>query len=189
MPEYSKSEIEYIIRGDEFEKIYKWADSRRDKAWLITLYLTGCRPSEALNLTKKQIAIEGTHITFQIETRKLAERKTRRFYVAKRTLNLNLTHHTHYIRTLESYLNRFSDDDKIFPFTEKTGYNIVSKVGMRAIGKNICPYNFRHSRMTMMAEKGKTDEEIMRYKGARSIRSVKPYVHARKIDYEIDEEM
>jgi integrase len=189
VPEYSKAEIEHIIRADEFERIYRNANSRRDRAWLVVLYLTGCRPSEALSLTKKQITIDGTHITFRIETKKLAERKNRRFMVVKRTLTLNLPHHTHYIRTLESYLNRFSEDDKLFPFTDKTGYNIVSKVSKKAIGKNLCPYNFRHSRMTVMAEAGKTDEEIMRYKGARSIRSVRPYVHAREVKYEIEDEI
>jgi integrase len=186
MPEYTKADIEYIIRPDDFERIYRNAETRREKAWLVVLYLTGCRPQEAIELKKEQITIDGTTITFRIETKKLAERKNRRFMVVKRTLVLNLPKDHHYIRTLESYLNRYSPNDLIFQFSKKTGYNIVSKICKKALGLELCPYNFRHSRMTLMAEAGATDEEIMRFKGARSIRSVHPYIHAREVRYKVD---
>jgi integrase len=189
MPEYSRSEIEHIIRPDEFERIYRNALSLRDKAWLIVLYLTGCRPSEALELTKKQILINGTKITFSIETKKLAERKHRRFMILKRTLVLDLPKDHHYIRCLEKYLNRYSDDDLIFQFSERTGYNIVYKICKKALGIDLCPYNFRHSRMTLMAEAGATDQELMRFKGSRSPRSVRSYIHAKKIEYTVDVEI
>jgi integrase len=189
MPEYSNAEIEHIIRADEFERIFRNAESRRDKVWLLVLYLTGARPSEILEMKRNQIIIEGSKITFRIETKKLTSRKHRRFMVLKRTLVLNLINHPHYIRTFESYLNRYSENDLIFNFSRRTGNNIVSRICKKALGLDLCPYNFRHSRMTVMAERGKTDEELMRFKGARSIKSVRPYVHAREVHYEVDEEI
>lgn len=95
-----------------------------------------------------------------------------------------------YVKALRRHLRRIKDaESKIFFFSRRTGYNIIDRLGYDALGVNICPYNFRHSRMTLLAEKGATVEELMRIKGGRTIQSVKPYIHARKVEYEVEVEI
>jgi site-specific recombinase XerD len=46
MPKYSKSNIRYTIREDEFQRIIKSTKLLRDRLFLCLLYCTGARPSE-----------------------------------------------------------------------------------------------------------------------------------------------
>lgn len=184
MPRYSDSEIDHIIDADEFKKLYRVAPDRRERAWITILWLTGGRIAELLELKKKDIMIEPDKIRFKVVTKKLKHKE--KFIVRRRTLILHIDEKKSYIQLLKHYLKHFKDDDKIFQFSKRTGRNIVKRIGYDALGIGLCPNNFRHTRMTLLAEAGASEEELKRFKGSFTTQSVRPYLHARKIDYEVE---
>ena len=185
MPNYTDSNVNHIIDADEFKALYNHCKNIRDKTWIVLLWLTGARPQELMEMTKKDITIEQDKIKFHIKTLKL-NNSTGKFIVEKRTLVLNIHSHLRYVKTIDSHLKRLKEDSQIFQFTIRTGFNVVKRLGWSVLGIGICPYNFRHSRMTLLAERGASIDNLMKFKGARTRRSVRPYLHARKVEYEIE---
>lgn len=182
MPNYTKADVTYIIRPSAFEKMYRLAPSRRDRNWVLMLYLTGARPSELLKLTKEDVIIGEDFIRFKLVTKKLGYKKGT-FFVEKRNLKLNIKNEHRYRLTLRAYLNMFRPEQHIFNFSDRTGSNIVERLSMRTLGVHLCPYNFRHSRLTILAEKGASREQLKAFKGARSDSSINQYIHAREVNY------
>lgn len=186
MPRYETSDINHIIDYDEFKRLLRACRGRREQVWITLLWLTGARPSELLELLKKDIVIEADRVSFTIKTKKL---KKQGFIVEKRTLVLHISEEEIYIKILGKYLKRLRDDSRIFQFTRQTGDYIIKRISYDALGISLCSYNFRHSRMTLLAEKGATMEDLKRFKGARTDHSVRPYVHARKVEYSVEAEI
>ena len=54
----------------------------------------------------------------------------------------------------------------------------LNTLGMKALGKELSPYHFRHSVITWLARHGATIEQLMYFKGARSLSGIAPYLHA-----------
>jgi len=184
MPNYTDSNVEHIIDADEFKALYNHCRTVTDQTWITMLWLTGARPQELIEMTKKDITIEQDKIKFHIKTKKI--KKTGGFIVEKRTLVLKILSTERYVKTIERHLSRLKDDSLIFQFSNRTGFNIIKRLGWTVLGIGICPYNFRHSRLTLLAEKGATVDTLMKFKGARNRRSVRPYLHARKVEYEVE---
>ena len=189
MPEYSKSDITFIVDKDRFERMFRNAESRRDKAWITVLWLSACRPQEALELTRNNITIDEERTKFHIVTKKLPYKKKGKFIIERRNLSLKIVKTNPYIKNLSKYLYFFKPEEMVFQFSDKTGENIVDRISMRAFDKHLCPYNLRHSRLTLLAEAGATIDELMRFKGARDKKSVREYLHSREVEYNVDVEM
>jgi integrase len=81
----------------------------------------------------------------------------------------------------------FDPKKQMFDFTRRTGYNIVDRVGKK-LGMKICPYNFRHSRLTQLSEQGAGIETLMYFKGSKDIKSIQPYLHAKEIRFKLKKE-
>lgn len=184
MPRYKYSEVNHIVSYEECKALVRVARDVREKTWVIMLWLTGARPSELLEMTKDDITIEETRTSFTIRTKKL--KKTGEFLVEKRHLVLHIIEDDVFIKIINRYLKRLREGSRIFQFSRQTGNNILERVGYDALGIKLCPYNFRHSRMTLLAEKGASIEELKRFKGARTDHSVRPYLHARKVEYSVE---
>jgi len=185
---YTKSDIKYIIRENDFERLFRNCNNRRDRAWITVLWLTGCRPTEARQLNKEHIKIEEDKTSFLLSTLKIAFKKKDGFIIEKRNLVLNISKDHRYIKNLQIYINHFKPEQRIFDFVDRTGEYIISRLSKRALNIELCPYNFRHSRMTLLAEKGATKETLKKFKGARSDRSINEYLHARAVEYDVEVE-
>jgi integrase len=183
MPKYTQSNIEYIIRPDVFKVLFHAAPTREQKIWLLLLWLTGGRPEEIIRLEKKDLQIENDKITISLITLKYP--KTSKFVYRRRNLCIHISPLTPYLEYLKHYLNTIKRD-KLFPFTKRTGYNYIARIGIQKLGFPLCPYNFRHSRMTLLAEAGATNDELKRFKGSTTDQSIKNYVHARKVEYTVE---
>ena len=185
MPRY-ECDIDYIIDEDRFAKLFNHTTRNTDRTWITILWFTAARPAEVLELTSKDITIETEKIIFRISTKKLGAKG--KFMVRTRTLILNIPCDHRYVKAIRRHLYHFQHKPelKIFTFSQKTGSNIIQRLGYDALGVQLCPYNFRHSRMTLLAEKGATEDELKRFKGSRSTQSVRPYVHARKVEYSVN---
>jgi len=206
MPKYSKSDIRYTIREDDFRRIIKSTKLLRDRLFLCLLYCTGARPSEISG--DPQRGLKGMtigdivydlgkgEITFKVPISKL---KKDEYGQEKRILTLEFDPNNIDlpIRLIINWLNRqykrFQKtgetklDQQIFDFTRRTGYNIVSRAS-KVIGVQICPYNFRHSRLTQLAEQGAGIETLMYFKGSKDIKSIQPYLHAKAVKFKLKRE-
>jgi len=189
MPKYSKADINFIVDKDTFSRLFRNAESRRNKAWITVLWLTAARPEEALQLQKKNIQFHDEHTIFHIITKKLPFQKKGKFIVEKRKLKLKIKKKNEYIKNLRKYIWYLDPENKVFQFSRRTGNNIIEKLSFDVLGKYLCPYNFRHSRLTLLAESGASKETLKKFKGARSDKSVSPYIHARQVEYDVDIEV
>lgn len=204
MPKYSKSDIRRIIRDKDFSEIIKKTRLPRDRFFLTMLYVTGARPSEIMGdsgrklkgMTWGDIRVdqERNTITFFVPVSKL---KKNVFAVDKRELVLSFDPDAPdlpvklisdmievHFKKLKKWKTDFNEDAPLFTMSRKTGYNIVERAG-KQIGIQICPYNFRHSRLTQLSEQGAGLETIMYFKGSKDIKSISPYLHARKIPFKL----
>lgn len=210
VPKYSKSNIRYTIREDDFERIIKRTPRPRDKLFLALLYCTGARPSEIMGdpfrglkgMTYGNIIIdkENSVLHFYVPVSKL---KGAGFAITRRHLVLEYNAENPslaiqiIIRAIQvEELNakrqgkEFGLDKPLFlnqankPMCRMTGYNIVNRAS-RIIGVDICPYNFRHSRLTILAEQGAGIETLMYFKGSKRIKSIEPYIHAREVKFSL----
>lgn len=207
MPKYSKSDIRRIIRDRDFKEIITKTRSPRDRFFLAMLYVTGARPSEVMGdpgrklkgMTWGDIRVntEKNAITFCVPVSKL---KKNIFAVDKRELVLSFDPDNPdlpvkiifnmidvHLSNLKRWRTDYNEDAQLFSMSRKTGYNIVKRAGDH-IGIRICPYNFRHSRLTQLSEQGAGLETIMYFKGSKDIKSISPYLHARKIPFKLKTE-
>lgn len=165
------------------DNFYKEKYRDMAKALVILLFYTGCRPSEALEVTAQDIKKEDNFLVIWLKTLKKGK---------PRKLLISFKHR--YISFLYKYANNFYPDFFIFwKFkskyikknknnnieTSKKIYYLFKKIS-KGIGIDIVPYYLRHNRFSLMAEKGATYEMIKHFKGAKTLASVEPYVHLSK---------
>ena len=204
-PNYSKSDIRYTIRDEDFKRMVDKTSGLEHKAFLSILYCTGARPSEISGdnirglkgMTLDDIRFGEKEVTFFVPVSKIRQHI---YSVEKRQLTLEFdpTNVDYPIEIIIKFLERkmkeaqgedgnVDFDKPLFDFSRKTGYNIVSRAS-KYIGKEICPYNFRHSRLTQLSEQGAGLETLMYFKGSKNIRSIQPYLHARNIKFRLNKE-
>jgi integrase len=167
------------IKGD-------YADMGR--ALLITLYYTGCRPAEALELKTENFSVQGTKLSISFKTLK---RGVPRQLILSMSQNKLLMQLSAYAKTMPPQLyifHRFRGayvrSTRLKDGTTKTRTETSYKVYWHLIRwfKNvregsIPPYFLRHSLFSKLGEKGLTTRELAYVKGARRESSVEAYVH------------
>lgn len=158
------------------------------RALVISLYLTGARPSEVLKQLAKNIKKERNYYVIEIiDTTKNA--LPRKVYVNNRNK---------LAMELYQYAESFLPDMYLFPdfigsyarTYEKKNGEIVTyyetsrkvrfllyKISETVIEDGIPPYFLRHNRFSKLVENGASLEDIRQIKGARSMDSVTPYLH------------
>lgn len=192
MPEYTKSNIRHTITEEEFKKIIQKTLPRRDRFFLALLYCTAARPSEVagdpgrkrIGMKRQDIIIEDGLIKLSVPVSKVKKGK---FAVSHRVITWEFEPEdpdaSTALKIIYNYVRLFQGKNlevPLFSFCRKTGYNIVDRASS-IIGIPICPYNFRHSRLTLEARKGATIDELMQLKGSTDIKSLSPYIHAGEI--------
>jgi integrase len=178
MPRYSWK-IEEILFEEDVRAIYDLADGPEVRALISLLWLTGARPQEILNLKPENFFISNDQLAITLETLKLGQGKE--FKVRERTLkfsrptglSVNI-----YLETIISFLEKIPIGSRVLDYSERWAEIKINKLGEKAINKKICPYHFRHSVFSWMIKNGATVSDVMYFKGARSVASVSPYLHA-----------
>jgi integrase len=182
MPEYTK-DISHIVTYNETESMIKGRPSLRDKALISLLYLTGSRPGEIVlnrkaneGFKKTDITFDGKFVILKIKTLKLGKRGKNKgkFIIDERELEIpkKAPFMNHILRWQKKCQNEF-----LFEISTTRVWQIIDK----ASDKRLTPYNFRHSRFTKLRKLGASKDDLMEFKGAKDIRSVEPYLHARRI--------
>ena len=165
---------EEILTLQEVRKIVLHGKSIRDRAMISLLYDSGCRPSELLDLYRKDVIFDddGLIVLFNGKT---GGRRVR------------------IITTLDSdkFLREYlllNSDDKLFDIGIERLNQIVKKYSKEIrINKRVYTYIFRHSRATHLA-KHLTEQQMKIYLGwSMGSRMVAVYVHlsGRDIDNKV----
>jgi len=114
------------IDNDTIQERIDDIDKSRDKIFILTVYLTGLRVTEVINIRKKDIDFDNGEITA-------------RWQKNKKWKNRTVPMHEDLAIPLSFYVEGIGYDEKIFDFTRQTGYNICK----RHLG--VGPHALRHS--------------------------------------------
>jgi integrase len=176
MPKY-KFDIKHILFDEDVEAMFKAANTPQERAAVSLLWITGARPGEVLEIRKQDVDVLPEKVRITIPTLKLGS-KNKKFKVDKRTLEFERGDNK-FLNYLIAYtLNLKNPTDRLIPYTKRWLELKINNLGKKALGKEISPYHFRHSVMTWLARKGATLDQLMYFKGARTLNSVAPYIHA-----------
>lgn len=156
------------------------------RALLITIYYTGCRPVEALNITAKDINKSGHYITIIIKGFKRGLPRT--VYLSNKNkyvreifkLSLNLFPDIFLFYHFRSNTNRIRQTQKgavhYVEVSNKLKYHF-KKWFTGVMSDSITPYYLRHNRFSKLAAAGATLEQLRLLKGSRTFESITPYIH------------
>jgi integrase len=142
----------------------------RDLAFIATLTFTGCRLSEALELTKEDLDFEGRAI-------KIKQRKKRFEFVRVVPVPASL-----YWEIVGRYIWRV--DSRLFPFTDRWAREIVYRFSERYLRKRIRPHAIRHSFAIAVLEKTKNIEVVRRLLGHATYGTLRFYLDYTQRDLE-----
>jgi integrase len=171
MPKYTKLWWELVKQGigkpitvSELDKMLERCELKVEKVMLILLYYTGARPSELLELTKENFRIIEKTLFVSIPTKKHGE---------TRTIPLPLKNPR--ISFVADYINTISSEVKIFKPRFKNSRDI-RKFVYKVSDNKYTAYFFRHNLLSILANSGASVYELKTWKGAKTIKSVEPYI-------------
>jgi len=141
-----------LVSEEDVEKMLRYAQGYRDKAYLLLSFQTGARPQELISLKWKDIKFEDKYADITLFSNKTKQSRT--FPVVEKTMKALWEWKQHY---------SFSDvqgKDYVFPsrWREKpitsSGLNkILRKMAVASdLNKDVWGYLFRHSRATRLYE-------------------------------------
>ncbi|MCK4820179.1 site-specific integrase, partial [bacterium] len=141
------------LTRSEVEKMIEHTASPRDRTLLMVLFDSGARAEELLNvrLKREHVFWKGDLKCYMI---RLEYSKTK-----PRTISLPLS--TSYMTSwLEVHPAKDNPQAQLFPMTYPAMKMVVSRLGRRALGKQVTPHMLRHSSATFYANKLKNPYKL-----------------------------
>ena len=162
-PEGRRKYLNWAERSAFFEAVQSCPDPRK-KAFCLTLFYTGCRISEALELTDERIDFSEQTIAFR--TLKRRDPKIFRFIPIPPSL----------VQLLDDIVKK--SRGKIWPFSRPTGYRLVRRYMENAGIKGIqsSPKGLRHSYAVACDSKEVSVPRIQRWLGHSSLEMTARYL-------------
>ena len=156
-----EGKIETPITDAEFAEGMKSEHFVEDKhrGFCILLFYSGIRKREALRAIRNQFQITETAIMFNVGTR---------LKHGKQTQVLKLPLNAAYVPELKDIIEATSKGERVFPYCDKTGYNIVRRVFKY-------PHLFRLTRITDFFMEGFTIAQVRSWTGL-SLAALEYYV-------------
>lgn len=166
----------YIIKDDK---------TLRDYTIVITLFYTGMRSSELLNLKYKNILKRNDDYVLKLEKTKSGKEQ---FKPLHNKAYEKISIFKKYIQSLYSMHDNDMDESFIFPsdFSKNRAmsynnlYRIIQNMGI-LIGKDISPHNIRHTVATELSLNGADILEIRDFLGHADSKVTEIYINARNI--------
>lgn len=156
------------ISYEQFQQLIRPIGDKPTRLLFMFLYFTGARPSELRTIIAKDVVKKGKTLWIKVPTSKHGRERNIPFSLAKFSeLNELLEWNDHLL-----------PDQYMFPIMalkQQIRHFISSR--FKKHGLNIPLYFLRHNRFSLLAEHGATPEQIKYFKGAKSLRSVEPYMH------------
>lgn len=192
----SVDDIKRVMENIDLDKATK--NKLQAKALIALLYYTGARPTEILELKGRDITRESNYLYISLTTakrgkpRKLALPIRKPFVAdiwkyAQQVFPIWWLFSKYRSKYSRVYMTKVKVDPSgnVTKPSEPRQYRELSarlryyfKKWFRDI--DVCPYLLRHNRFSIMADRGASDEDIKKAKGARSLASVEPYTHLSK---------
>lgn len=157
-------------------------------AFICQLYLTGCRPIEALQTQAKDITKQNNYLQINLKASKRG--LPRPFLIPFSNKYARIIYNYALTQFPDNYLyHKYrSNTIRTVHFMTKKGiktkeYTIITNKVYYHFSKafkdifQINPYYLRHNRFSSMSQHGASSEDIMFTKGAKSLDSVRPYQH------------
>lgn len=157
------------------------------RVFLILLYYSGARPNEVLNLKAKNVSNDGVYLKALFPGSKKGLPRSLYFQIKKPLIKEALDYCLSVMP--EAYLfyhYRSGYTRKILTKKGEVKYRLEVTNGLRwyfgrwwdsVVAGGIPPYFLRHNRMSKLAEKGASLNELRMLKGSRTYESVMPYLH------------
>lgn len=199
-PEYRKFLEEGIINIIPPEDLKRVLAGVKDKhieearSLIITLYLTGCRPIEALSIRAKDITAEKKYVLIKLPTMKRGVARTiylerKNELAAELLIYANKVYPDAFIFfhfrsatrrpsvTARLKSGQLKTYNKVYAdISNKLRYHFYKWFTVLFV-KGIPPYVLRHNRFSQLAGAGATMEELRQIKGSKSFDSIMPYLH------------
>jgi len=143
------------------------------KALIAFLYLYGCRISEALNLKRRNIWVDGRYLVAQIGVLKRRKEKKGPYENIPHLLRVHID--APFVKDiLLPYIQGIKNREaKIFPFSRQLAW-----LRMKELNQKISPHVFRHDRLMKLALKGATEAQLMDWAGWTDARPAGDYIRA-----------
>lgn len=152
-----------LLNESDLENWLENCKDELDMKCLLLLYYTGARPSELCLLKWGNLHVLGDLIAINLVTLKRG---------VPRTIFIPVNEYTIYF-VLK--LEKMSLDDKnTLVLDGLKWYNIRDRI-YRITENKMCPYFFRHNRLSQLADKGASIYELKTFKGSKRIDSVEVY--------------
>lgn len=166
MPHYRKyGKIVTPISEEEFKKgiVGGHFVKRKHKGYCVLLHYSAVRKMEALRVSEQQFRIMTDRIIFDV-----GERMKKQKSWFKETPALTLPLEAPFMEELKYAVDHTRTEERVFPYSAKTAYNIVSRVFKY-------PHLFRLSRITQFFLEGWTIPQVRAWTGL-SLNALEYYV-------------
>lgn len=180
MPRY-KIERTAILSEQEVLDMTNAASKLRDKAMVSFLWLYGCRPSEMFNIKREDFWIQNDELWISIETKKTRRKVGKDIIpIMKRNLKAPFNQFTYLI---QQYIDSQSYNLPLFRYGSNTNSHVANMNRiLKGINSSVCPYLFRHTRNTILAECGATESMLVAWNGWSDGRPSSSYVkHTKRL--------
>lgn len=186
-PRY-KTPIQRKVTEEEAKDMLEKCNTQEEQTFLALCYATGARPAEIVELTKGKFKINEETISIKLHTKKLRLNSQKFEVIEERPLVFARRPPNTFLEIIAKQVQQTREGDRILPYTTRWGQMLLNRLGNDVIGLPLSPYHFRHTAVTNEAAKGRTLDQLMHFKGAKDVRSVIPYVHARPYKIQMEEE-
>lgn len=161
-----KGYMDFMVYED-FKALYNKQTGSFDKALLTFFYFTGSRPGECLFLKRSDIQLGQGRLFLRILTLKRKDKHVRILeWPVKKFIEM---------QEFWDYVKDLPDEFYVFGLLRPPNKTSPRWYIKRKFGKSA--YFFRHNFMSLLAQAGATDEQLMAAKGAKTMESVAPYKH------------
>lgn len=162
-----ENKIPIVLTKEEVSKLFDSTETIKSKLILQSLYSSGLRVSEIVNLKKQDLDFN-ENIGW---VRKGKGKKDRMFVLSKKLS-----------KKLQKFINKHNDWDYLFskekPLTTRNIQKIVQKAAQKAgINKNVHPHTLRHSFATHLLDAGVDLRKIQLILGHSNISTTTIYTH------------
>jgi len=143
------------------------------KALIAFLYLYGCRISEALNLKRSNIWVEGDYLIAEIGVLKRRREKRGPYENIPHLIHVSLD--APFVKdVLLPYIEEIKEKEaRLFPVSRQLAW-----LRIKELNPNISPHVFRHDRLMKLAMKGASEAELMDWAGWSDPRPAGTYIRA-----------
>jgi integrase len=180
------TDIKTLLFEEDARAMLNKCKTEKERRLLALLWLTAGRPAELNQVKKEDIVVFDETISIRLKTLKLG--RSKHFQIENRTLEYERPKGLQEIVWLDIIARAvIATPPDTFLLAGHGGKRpstrwiskTINRISFQALGKRFAPYHIRHSVLSSKAAANYSIDQLMHMKGAKSVESVSPYLHAR----------